>query len=63
MNDHQLIAKIPVSTIECDGADAVNFNFGTVFPKGFFVAMSNGKVFQLYDWQIIQNEIDKQSKK
>lgn len=63
MNDHQLIAKIPVSTIECDGADAVNFNFGTVFPKGFFVAMSNGKVFQLYDWQVIQNEIDKQSKK
>lgn len=62
-NEHQLIAKIPVSTIECDGADAVNFNFGPTFPKGFFVAMSNGKVFQLYDWQIIQNEIDKQHKK
>ncbi|MFV0174686.1 phytase [Empedobacter falsenii] len=61
-NEHKLIAKIPVSTIECDGADAVNFNFGTKFPKGFFVAMSNGKTFQLYDWKIIQNEIDKQAK-
>ena len=61
-NEHKLIAKIPVSTIECDGADAINFNFGTKFPKGFFVAMSNGKTFQIYDWQIIQNEIDKQTK-
>jgi len=61
-NQHELVAKIPVSTVECDGADAVNFNFGSAFPKGFFVAMSNGMTFQLYDWRIIQAEIDKQAK-
>jgi len=60
-NEHQMIAKIPFSTIECDGADAVNFNFGTPFTKGIFVAMNNGKVFHYYDWNIIQQEIDKQA--
>lgn len=61
-HEHTLIAKIPFSTIECDGADAVNFNFGAPFSNGIFVAMSNGKVFQYYDWNIIQQEIDKQAK-
>lgn len=59
-NEHKMIAKIPFSTIECDGADAVNFNFGAPFTSGIFVAMSNGMVFHVYDWSIIQAEIDKQ---
>jgi len=58
-HDHQLIADIPVSTIECDGADVTNVNLGSSFPKGVFVAMSNGNVFHLYDWRILQEEIDK----
>lgn len=62
LNEHKMIAKIPFSTIECDGADAVNFNFGTPFTNGIFVAMSNGMVFHIYDWNIIQKEIDKQAK-
>lgn len=61
-HDHKMIATIPFSSIECDGADAVNFDFGAPFSKGVFVAMSNGKVFQFYDWDIIQHEIDKQAK-
>jgi len=61
-HDHKMIATIPFSSIECDGADAVNFNFGAPFSKGIFVAMSNGKVFQFYDWEIIQREIDKQTR-
>src|SRR5690606_4424242 len=60
-HQHQMIAKIPFSTVECDGADAMNFNFGVPFEKGIFVAMSNGKVFQYYDWNIIQQEIDQQA--
>lgn len=59
---HQMIAKIPFSTIECDGADAINFNFGLPFSNGILVAMSNGKVFHYYDWNIIQEEIDRQQK-
>ncbi|KAA5532774.1 phytase [Paenimyroides baculatum] len=61
-NDHKMIAKIPFSTIECDGADVVNFNFGGSFTNGMLVAMSNGMVFHYYDWNIIQQEIDKQAK-
>lgn len=61
-NHHVMIAKIPFATIECDGADAVNFNFGTPFTNGLFVAMSNGMIFHLYDWNIIQKEIDRQQK-
>lgn len=60
-HNHQMIAKIPFSTVECDGADAINFNFGAPFEKGIFVAMSNGKTFHYYDWNIIQQEIDKQA--
>src|SRR5690554_3101100 len=60
-HQHKMIAKIPFSTIESDGADAINFNFGAPFEKGVFVAMSNGKVFHYYDWNIIQQEIDKQA--
>lgn len=59
-NQHEMIAKIPFSTVECDGADAVNFNFGNNYTNGIFVAMSNGNVFHIYDWNIIQKEIDKQ---
>ncbi|MBE8721266.1 phytase [Sphingobacterium pedocola] len=58
---HQLIAEIPVSTVECDGADAVNVNFGPQFPQGIFVAMSNGNVFHIYDWRIVQEWIDNNS--
>lgn len=57
-HDHTLVAEIPVSTVECDGADAVNLNFNGKFPKGFLVAMSNGNVFHLYDWQLTQKWID-----
>lgn len=61
-HQHSLVAQIPFSTIECDGADAINYSFNK-FPNGFVVAMSNGKVFHLYDWKIIQDEIDKQQAK
>lgn len=57
-HEHKLIAEVPVSTIECDGADAINVNFGSKFPNGIFVAMSNGNVFQIYDWNILQKWID-----
>lgn len=60
-NSHKLIAKIPVSTIECDGAEVTNANLGEKFPRGMLVAMSNGKVFHYYDWKKIQHEIDKQN--
>ena len=61
-NDYQLLAEIPTSTIECDGADVTAINLGQPFDKGLFVAMSNGKTFHFYDWKIIQEAIDKHKK-
>lgn len=61
-NDHKMLAEIPTSTIECDGADATSINLGNKFPNGLFVAMSNGMTFHLYDWNEIQKLIDLQKK-
>lgn len=59
-NPHQYtrIAEVPVSAIECDGADAISMPIGSKFPKGMLVAMSNGMVFHYYDWQQFQELID-----
>ncbi len=57
-NQHERIAEIPVSAIECDGAEAVSIAIGAKFPKGMLVAMSNGKVFHFYDWRSIQDSIN-----
>lgn len=61
-NKHTLLAEIPVSTIECDGADVTNVNLGPQFPNGMFVAMSNGMTFHMYDWNKLQALIDQASK-
>ena len=58
-HQHDRVAEVPVSAIECDGADAISMPIGTKFPKGMLVAMSNGRVFHYYDWQIFQDSIGK----
>lgn len=57
-NTHTIIKKVPFSTIESDGADALAIPAGSKFPKGFLVAMSNGRVFHYYDWNVIQDSIN-----
>lgn len=59
-NAYPLLAQIPTSTIECDGADVTNVNLGNNFTNGLFVAMSNGMTFQYYNWDMIQKLIDAQ---
>ncbi|WP_396152184.1 phytase [Flavobacterium sp.] len=61
-NAYKMLAEIPTSTIECDGADATNINLGGNFTNGMFVAMSNGMTFHFYDWNEIQKWIDKPKK-
>lgn len=55
---HVKIADVPTSTDESDGSEVTNSNLGEKFPEGVFVAMSNGRVFHLYDWRQIQERID-----
>lgn len=57
------IAEIPVMTSESDGSEVSPVHFSERFPKGIFVAMSNGKVFHIYDWQDIEREIKRQIQK
>jgi 3-phytase len=57
-HNYPLLAEIPTSTIECDGADVTAINLGGQFQKGLFVAMSNGMTFHFYNWEDIQKRID-----
>ncbi|MRG43488.1 phytase [Chitinophaga sp. SYP-B3965] len=52
-HQHKLLAEVPVSTIESDGSDVTAVPLGDKFPKGLFVAMSNGKVFHYYSWEAL----------
>lgn len=61
-NEYPLLAEIPTSTIECDGADVTSVNLGGSFQNGLFVAMSNGRTFHYYSWDSIQQLIDKAKK-
>ncbi|SMD45265.1 3-phytase [Aquiflexum balticum DSM 16537] len=56
---HTLIAKLPMSTVSSDGSEVINFNINPEFPKGLFVAMSDDKTFQIYDWRDLENYIMK----
>lgn len=57
-NNYPLLAEIPTSTIECDGADVTSINLGGNYKKGLFVAMSNGMTFHYYAWDLMQKRID-----
>jgi len=62
-HQHQMITEIPLSTLESDGSDVTNVTLNPQFSKGLFVAMSLGKVFHYYDWNVIQKFIDKKNTK
>ncbi len=62
-NEYPLLAEIPTSTIECDGADVISINLGGQFKNGLFVAMSNGMTFHYYAWDLIQQRIDQAKSK
>ncbi|UXP33823.1 phytase [Reichenbachiella agarivorans] len=53
-HDHQFIKSLPVSTHESDGSEVSHVAFNEDFPKGFFVAMSDNKTFQIYDWRDLE---------
>jgi 3-phytase len=52
-HEHLLIKTVRVSAIESDGNDVTSLDLGPKFPRGLFVAMSNGKVFHYYRWEDI----------
>ncbi|MEP7093531.1 MAG: phytase [Flavobacterium sp.] len=61
-NKYPLLAEIPASTIECDGADVTSVNLVPKYKNGLFVAMSNGMTFHYYAWDLMQKRIDQAKK-
>ena len=61
-NKYSLLAEVPTSTIECDGADVTSINLGGPYKNGLFIAMSNGMTFHYYAWDLIQKRIDEAKK-
>ena len=56
-NEHKLIKAIDFSLQSSDGSEVTNVNLGPTFPKGMFVAMSEKKVFKIFDWRDIERSI------
>ncbi|MEH6305855.1 phytase [Olivibacter sp. CPCC 100613] len=57
-NSYPLLAEIPVSAMETDGADATSVSLGTQFPAGFLVAMSTNRTFHIFDWREVSERIE-----
>lgn len=54
---HSLIAEIPVTAISSDGSEVTSLPLGDPFPKGLFVAMSDNRTFEIFDWQDLERKI------
>lgn len=61
-NPHQELVVIPVATNESDGSEVTNVALGNLYPKGFFVAMSDNRTFQIYKWEQLEAMILKAGK-
>lgn len=52
-HSHPMFKSVDASTIESDGSDVTSVALPG-FPRGLFVAMSNGNVFHYYSWEDIE---------
>ena len=55
-HQHNRIAVVPVSTRQSDGSDVTNVPLPG-FPRGIFVAMSDDRTFQIYNWPDLELRI------
>lgn len=53
---HQSLGTVTLSTRESDGSEATSTALGDAYPCGLFVAMSDDRTFQLYDWRDIAGD-------
>jgi len=56
-HQHELITTIPVTAMSSDGSETTSVALGPDFPKGLFVAMSDNKTFEIYDWRDLEKRI------
>lgn len=55
--NNEYVKSLPLMTEESDGSECSPVAFNAEFKKGIFVAMSEGKVFHIYDWEVIEKYI------
>lgn len=55
--NNDFIKTLPFATRESDGSESSAVALNEHFKKGIFVAMSEGKVFHFYDWEVIEKLI------
>lgn len=55
--NNKFVKTLPFATQESDGSESSAVAFNDNFKKGIFVAMSEGKVFHIYDWETIEERI------
>lgn len=56
-HQHDLITALPLQILESDGSDVSPVAFNSDFPKGMFVAMSDNRTFEIYDWRDLESKI------
>jgi len=61
-HDHPEISFFDVSAMSSDGSEVSAFAFGEDFPNGVFVAMSDNRTFEIYDWRDVLNAIKRNGK-
>ena len=55
-HNHTLVKIIQASTLDSDGSEVTNVPVNSIFPSGFFVAMSDDKTFHIYSWEDIAGD-------
>ncbi len=62
-HDHQRVGIIPMSTNQSDGSEVIAKSLGSLWPNGLFVAMSDDRTFQYYDWKLMEEYLQKEVSK
>lgn len=55
-HDHRELKVVNTQALNSDGSEVANAALGELFPRGLFVAMSDDRTFQFYDWADIAGD-------
>lgn len=59
---HELLKSVHTVTNECDGCEVTSVALGDKFPHGMFVAMSDNRTFQFYNWDdLVKDDLDEKN--
>lgn len=56
--DHSRVGNLYLTARQSDGSEVTNQSLGRDYPLGIFVAMSDNKTFEFYDWRELNVTLD-----